>query len=181
MEIGSLRGESLFNASTTARHCTSLSLSKQDLLNFGLSSQAASMHRLFTKNIPNIDHIEANSLTYDFRKITKRFDVIFIDGDHSYRGVVSDTKNAFQLLRDQKESTIIWHDAGNGYEDLRYEVISGIMDAMPPEFHSHLYRVSNSLCAIYTTRDLSSRHLTSPQIPNKVFTINLGYELFPTK
>jgi hypothetical protein len=36
-----------------------------------------------------------------------RFDLVFIDGDHSYPYVVSDTRNAFKVLRDDNPM-IVW-------------------------------------------------------------------------
>jgi hypothetical protein len=66
-------------------------------------------HRFFSEGIPNIRYIEHNSRTYDFSKLGERFDLIFVDGDHTCEGVRSDTANVFNLLRDEN-SVIVWHD-----------------------------------------------------------------------
>lgn len=172
LEIGSWRGESLVNVAKVAKKCTSISLSKQEILSMGMSKKVADLQRMFSRDISNINHIEANSINYDFNQLNEKFDVIFIDGDHSYRGVKSDTENAFKLLRD-KRSVIIWHDCGDGYEGFNYEVISAILDGTPHDKRSKIYRVSNSLCGIYTNQNVTPEFLESPQVPNKTFSIDL--------
>jgi hypothetical protein len=172
LEIGSWRGESLFNVAKIAKSCTSLSLAKEDMLAMGMNKKAADLQQFFSKDLPNVRHIEANSLTYDFSKIEDKFDVIFVDGDHTYDGVKSDTQNAFKLLRDE-HSVIVFHDCGGGYEGFRYEVITAILDGLPPNERSKFYRVTNSICGIYTNQDIAPLNLNSPQTPNKTFSIDL--------
>lgn len=172
LEIGSWRGESLINVSQVAKKCTSISLSKEEIIRKGMSKRTAELQGLFTNAIANINHIEHDSFTFDFKSLNEKFDVIFIDGDHSYDGVKSDTLNAFKLLKDDR-SVIIWHDCGGGYEGFRYEVISAILDGCHSEKRKNIYRISNSICGIYTQQKVNSEHLTSPQIPNKTFTVNI--------
>lgn len=172
LEIGSWRGESLYNVAKIAKNCTSLSLSKDDMLSMGLNNKAADLQRFFSRDLPNVKHIEANSLTYDFNQINDKFDVIFVDGDHTYDGVKSDTQNAFKLLKDE-HSVIIFHDCGGGYEGFRYEVITAILDGLPADKRDRFYRVTNSICGIYSNQELTPLDLKSPQTPNKTFTIDL--------
>ncbi len=180
MEIGSWRGESLLNVAQVAEKCVSISLSKADILAIGMSQEIADSQRLFTKGLDNVMHIEANSLTYDFRQIPDKFDVVFIDGDHTYEGVKSDTENAFRLLRNE-QSVIVWHDCGTSFENNRYEVLAAILDGCPPEKRKHLYRVTNTLCGIYTTRPFESRQLSFPQFPTKIFTVQVQSSPYPSK
>ncbi|MGN8224497.1 class I SAM-dependent methyltransferase [Gracilimonas sp. BCB1] len=179
LEIGSWRGESLVNVAKVASKCTSVSLSKDDMLSMGMNKKAADLQRLFSSETPNVTHIEANSLEYDFDQLNQKFDVIFVDGDHTYKGVKSDTMNAFKLLRNE-DSVIVWHDCGGGFEGYRYEVISAIMDGTPPEKRNKIYRVSNTLCGIYTNQDLTSEFTDSPQTPNKVFSIDIKMNSYST-
>ncbi|MFT6866553.1 MAG: hypothetical protein ACJA08_001384 [Cyclobacteriaceae bacterium] len=172
LEIGSWRGESLMNVSKVAKTCTSISLSKADMEAFGMSKSATEVQRLFSKHRENINHIEANSLTYDFNQLDEKFDVIFIDGDHTYEGVKSDTENAFKLLRDE-HSVIVWHDCGGGYEGYRYEVISAIIDGAPAAMQPKIFRVTNTLCGIFTNKQIVGEILKSPQTPTKVFSIHI--------
>ena len=177
LEIGSWRGKSLINTAQVAKKCTSISLSREEMLQMGLSEREADLQRIFTQGIENIVHIEANSHTFDFDQLNEKFDVIFIDGDHSYQGVKSDTINAFKLLRDEN-SVIVWHDCGFGLEDFRFESISAIMDSCPDEARAKIYRVSNTMCGIYTNQPLSQIGNQRPLIPNKVFTVNIESQPF---
>ena len=43
-------------------------------------------------------------------------DAIFIDGDHSYNGVMRDSDSAGQLIR--SPGIIVWHDYGNPYVEV---------------------------------------------------------------
>lgn len=172
LEIGSWRGESLFNVSKIAKKCTSVSLSKEEMIKVGLSEKSTDLRCLFSKNVPNIKHIEANSQTFDFNKLNEKFDVIFIDGDHTYAGVKSDTMKAFPLLRDEN-SVIIWHDCGGGYEGNRYEVVSAIMDGAPEDKRKNIYRVTNTICGIYTSKKIDANLLESPQVPKRTFTMGI--------
>jgi hypothetical protein len=178
LEIGSWRGESLYNVAQVASKCISLSLSKEEIIAMGLSKEFAENQRLFTAGLKNVIHLEANSLKYDFSQIKDRFDVIFIDGDHSYEGVKSDTQNAFTLLRNEN-SVIVWHDCGNGFEDYRFEVLAGIFDGCPPEFHRSIYRVSNTLCGIYTRAQVKPQHRSFPQKPTKTFSLRVTSKAYP--
>jgi len=171
-EIGSLRGESLFNVSEVAKHCTSLTLSHQQMKDFNFKPSLLKSANFFNPEIKNLTLIEANSLTYDFSKLGK-FDLIFIDGDHTYNGVKSDTKNVFDnLLKD--DSIIVWHDYTYYPETVRHEVLAGILDGIPASHHKNLYHVSNTMCAIYTTnQNFKSEMLNFPTVPNKVFKVRV--------
>lgn len=46
-----------------------------------------------------------------FASIDKKFDAIFIDGDHSYEQVKRDSENAFKCIK--PNGIIIWHDVYN--------------------------------------------------------------------
>lgn len=57
-----------------------------------------------------IVQIHSNSKHFDFSKLPN-MDLIFIDGGHSYEEVLSDTKNAINILK--KNGIIIWDDIDN--------------------------------------------------------------------
>ena len=109
----------------------------------------ASVSRMFSKSLPNVKHLYGDSHQPDFGQISERFDVIFVDGCHEYSSVVSDTKNAVKLLRND-ESIIVFHDAKNAYNEIEPEVLVGIHDGLPPDWRNHLYTVANTLCAVVT-------------------------------
>ena len=55
-----------------------------------------------------IDVIFQNSLDFDETQYNNFFDLIFIDGGHTYSVVKSDTEKAFKMVN--KSGIILWHD-----------------------------------------------------------------------
>lgn len=55
-----------------------------------------------------ITQLYGNSLTFDFSRYAGQMDLIFVDGDHSYEGVKSDTENALKMLA--PGGVIVWDD-----------------------------------------------------------------------
>lgn len=176
LEIGSWRGESLSNVAQVASKVTSISLSAAEMKQMGWGKEAE-FQRLFSHDLKNVDHIETNSLTFDFDNWGKKFDVIFVDGDHSYEAVKSDTANVFKLLKNEK-SIILWHDTTRGYETPRWEVVAGILDGAPKETHSRIYHLSNCLISVYIPWDIETNFPPSPQVPNKTFSVNISTKEF---
>ncbi|MBK7866189.1 MAG: class I SAM-dependent methyltransferase [Ignavibacteriales bacterium] len=175
MEIGSWRGESISNVAVYAKSCLSFTLSKEDIISYGWGERVAEMEGFFTQNIPNLTVIHADSAKFDFSTLNKKFDLIFIDGDHSYTGALIDTQNAFKLLKDQN-STIVWHDYAFDTEAVRHSVMAAILDGTPKEFQKNLYHVSNTMCAMYSPKHFNSYNLESPAKPDKTFTVNIKAE-----
>ena len=172
LEIGSWRGESLMNIVEHTNSCISLSLSNDEMRRYGFSDGQIKLNGYFSKGHSGIKHIGHDSQTFDFSSLNKKFDLIFVDGDHHYNSLVNDTRNVFQLLKNE-DSIIIWHDYGNSYETVRWEVLHAILDGMSNSKWKNLYRVSNTFCAIYTTQKVDSIRMEFPSVPNKLFTINI--------
>lgn len=173
LEIGSWRGESISNIYEVTKDCTAVTLSEEEMLQIGKNIDYAKVHGIFTRNLKDLKIIEQNSKTFDFGSLNRKFDLIFIDGDHSYEGVLNDTRKTLSLRRDSK-SVIVWHDYGMSTEMVRYSVLAGILDGIAPELHSNLYHVSNTLCAVYIENANFNTYLTNfPSTPNKVFTIEM--------
>jgi predicted O-methyltransferase YrrM len=55
-----------------------------------------------------ITMIVGDSHTFDFARWSKSVDFIFIDGDHSFDGVMCDSQAAFSMIR--HGGVIVWHD-----------------------------------------------------------------------
>lgn len=55
-----------------------------------------------------ITQVIGDSHTLDFSRWKNSVDFIFIDGDHSYNGVLKDSELAFSLIR--RGGVILWHD-----------------------------------------------------------------------
>jgi hypothetical protein len=176
LEIGAWRGESLLQVAEYAAECVSVSL-PDERVNELHGESYMRQNKLFLKSRQfakdNILMIDADSLAYDFAKLNRKFDLIFIDGDHSCAGVKSDTANAFSLLKNDG-SVIVWHDYSHwpdGKENS--EVIAGILAGTPEPYKKYLYHVSNTLCAIFLKQDLPSCREQCPAFPNKVFEVQL--------
>lgn len=173
LEIGTWRGESVANVASIADECYTVSFSEEEMRKENFPNRSILVHSYFSKDLNNVTHIGHDSRTFDFTTINKKFDLLFLDGDHSYESVKIDTRNAFQLLRDSR-SMIVWHDYGVSPETVRWSVLAGIMDGCPKEKLKNLYHVSNTMCAIYTNERFETTITEYPQIPNKKFTVRLS-------
>jgi predicted O-methyltransferase YrrM len=174
-EIGTWRGESVANVASVAKECYTLNLSDEELRELGLNEKYISLQKHLSRDLKNVNHIAANSMQYDFKALNKKFDLIFIDGDHRYQAVKTDSQNCFSYLRHDK-SVIVWHDYKYAPDEVRWEVLLGILDGVPKEFHKHLYGVSNTLCAIYYPFPLEAKTVSYPLKPDKQFSLKIKIE-----
>jgi hypothetical protein len=142
---------------------------------FGATDNEVETSGFFTKGLPNVTHIGHNSQTFDFSPYEGRIDLVFVDGDHSYEGVRSDTRSAYRLLRND-ESVIVWHDYGLTPETVNWRVLAGILDGAPDGAAKDLYHVSNTLCAIYSRKSLPSRREEFAQLPTRRFSVGIRGE-----
>ena len=180
LEIGSWRGESLVNVSNVTKDCTSVTLSANEMRQLSIGEDFIKIHGVFYDHIDSIKRIGANSQTYDFEQLKKKFDLIFVDGDHSYKGVLNDTEKVFPL-RKNDNSVIVWHDYGFDTEKTRYSTLKAILDGIPKEKHRNLYHVSNTMCAVYIENlDLPTQFTSFPSFPNKKFSIKIKGERITT-
>lgn len=150
-EIGIWRGESILNVSKFAQKCLGMDLPDSYFIDDKerLKIIEQRNERLEQKN--SIKRLEADSTKFDFSCINEKFDLIFIDGNHSYESVKSDTNNAFNYLV-KAGGYIVWHDYGYNPEETRYEVLKGILDGLPAKEHQFVHHVSHTKCAIWTRK-----------------------------
>lgn len=174
-EIGTWRGESVANVSQVARECYTMDLPDEEKRRIGMSEAYIQQHALYSKELPNVIHLKANSLTFDFLSLNKKFDLVFIDGDHHYESVLNDTLKVISGLIHEK-SIIVWHDYAYNPENIRYEVFAAILDGCGPQFYSNLYHIANTMCAIYYPA-----HITRSKNTQGVFEISLRYRESGTK
>ncbi len=178
LEIGSWRGESLVNVADVTEDCTSITLSGDEMKQLNFGEEFIKVHGVYSNHITSINRIEANSHSFDFNQLDKKFDLIFIDGDHSYEGVLNDTKKVFQL-RKNNNSVIVWHDYGFHTENTRYTTLKAILDGVPKDKHKNLFHVSNTMCAVYMERiDLPIKFTNFPSYPDKRFSLKIKGEVF---
>jgi hypothetical protein len=172
-EIGSWRGESVANVASVAHECISLSLSDAEMRQAGWDDRYVATARFFSRHLKNVVHIGHDSKTFDYTPYLGTCDLVFIDGDHTYDGVRSDTEHAFGLLRDET-SVIVWHDyMRTSEDDVLWGVVAGVLDGAPERARRHLYHVSNTLCAVYVQRDFRTAPAVVPAMPNKEFEVRI--------
>lgn len=178
LEIGSFRGESISNISDVTNDSTSITLSSEELAAMNAPKGFTDMLGIFLKDIHTINRIEHNSHTFDFGSLNKEFDLIFIDGDHSVKGVINDTQKAFPLRKNSK-SVVVWHDYGYNTEDVRYSTLFGILNGLPKEHHKNLFHISNTMCAVYIEdANFPTTFTNFPTFPNKVFSLKVSAKKF---
>ncbi len=171
-EIGTFRGESVVNVAQKAKECYTLNLSKQQIIDLNLPDHFADVIGFFSKDKSNIIHLEGDSLTFDYAGLNKKFDLIFIDGNHTFDYVKSDTINVFKHLM-HENTIVVWHDYAYTPEKTRPEILAAILEGVPKNEHQHLYHVSNTLCAIYTKKPFKTYKFEAVSVPKKVFEIDV--------
>jgi len=169
-EIGTFRGESVVNVAQYAKECYTLNLSKQEIIDLKLPDHFADVIGFFSKDKPNIIHLEGDSLTFDYKGLNQKFDLIFIDGNHTFEYVKSDTINVFNHLM-HENTVVVWHDYAYTPEKTRPEILAAILEGVPKNEHKNLYHVSNTLCAIYTKKSFKTYPFEAVSVPKKVFNI----------
>ena len=171
-EIGTWRGESVCNAASASRECFTLNLSEEEMIGKNWDKEYIKLHGHFSVSNSKINHLYGNSKTFDFSNYKSKMDVIFVDGDHRLPAIIHDSKIAIELMK-SNQSIIIWHDYKNSPEQVRWEVLRGILKGVPEQFHSNLFGVENTLCAVYYPYPVESKNLSYPSKPVHHFKINL--------
>ncbi|HUL74544.1 MAG TPA: class I SAM-dependent methyltransferase [Vicinamibacterales bacterium] len=173
-EFGAWRGESAANVAAIAAECISLSWSDAEIRQAGWDERYVAIARYFSRSLKNVVHLGHDSRTFDFAPYFGTCDLVFIDGDHSYDGVRSDTAHAFRLLRDDR-SVIVWHDYMRTPEsEVQWGVVAGLLDGAPPEARRHVYHVSNTLCAVYVQGEFRAAPAAAPAVPDKAFEVRIA-------
>ena len=171
-EIGTWRGESVANVSSRCASCYTLSLTDGEMRSMGMHEKTISSHRLFSKGIKNVTHLEGNSRIFNFAALDQKFDLIFIDGDHHYDTIVSDTRNIFRHLVHER-SIVVWHDYGFQPDKVRFEVMAAILDGVGPDLADKIYHVAHTKCAICSGKVINSKPAGFPSGPVDYYTFEL--------
>jgi len=171
-EIGTWRGESAANVAAVAAEAFTLNLSAAELRALGLSERYIELHGFFSRPLPNVTHLHGNSATYDFAALPQPFDVIFIDGDHRYEAVRTDTRRVFEHLVGP-DTVVVWHDASRQPGEPRWEVLAGILDGLPAAATGQLVQVENTLCALYSPHSLPTQEPDQLADPETWFEVTV--------
>jgi len=96
------------------------------------------------KNHPQeykVRELFGDSSKFDFSPYYGKMDMIFIDGNHSYPFVKSDTEQAFKMLSDN--GVIVWHD----YDYIIHRDVFKYLNKLSSEHK--IYSIPNTRFAIY--------------------------------
>lgn len=127
---------------------------------------------------PNIHSFYDNSQTFDYSVIKDNIDLFFIDADHSYEGVLADTRNIFDFKGEN--AFVVWHDFKDNH-DFNANVVMAVHDALGEEFEN-VYVTNNNMCGIYIPKQYQDRFPLKPQQYSKggelyVYDTNLSVGL----
>lgn len=172
-EIGTWRGESVATVSPRAHRCYTLCLSDEEMQLRGMHPRTIDSHRLFSKDLENVTQLIGDSRYFDFGKLNKKFDLIFLDGDHHYDFVKSDTENVFRHLVHEK-SMVVWHDYGYHPDRVRFEVMAAILDGVGAERAGRIYHVAHTKSAIFTGEKMLSKPAEFPVLPGQYFSTTIS-------
>ena len=78
-------------------------------------------------------------MNLDEKKYSNKFDLIFIDGGHTYSIVKNDSEKAFKMINSQ--GIILWHDYVPGKESAK-DVVKYIHEISKKEKINHLKHTS---------------------------------------
>jgi hypothetical protein len=173
LEIGTWRGESVSNMATVAKKCVTVDLPVEDKRKYRIPEKFIEQAAFFSRKLENVVHVNHNSHTFDYGSLGEKFDLIFVDADHSYEAVKKDTQIAFSQLRNE-ESIIVWHDYGFTPDSIQWNVLAGILDGCPPDKIPKLFHVASTLCAIYFPRGMTNRPAEYPPAIDNVFKMTLS-------
>jgi hypothetical protein len=141
----------------------------------GMPARYAELHGFFSKDLPNVQHLYGNSATFDMASLGQPFDLIFIDGDHHYEAVRTDTRRVFEHLIHPR-TIVVWHDAARQPGQPRWEVLAGILAGLPTEAGGQLVHVSNTLCAVYLPTPLPAFPPNPLADPVPTFSVHIQPE-----
>jgi predicted O-methyltransferase YrrM len=172
-EIGTWRGESVATVAARAKSCFTLCLTDQEMKRLGMHERTIASHRLFSRDLANVVQLRGDSRSFDYEALDQKFDLVFIDGDHHHDFIKSDTKNVFRHLV-HEQSVVVWHDYGFFPDQVRFEVMAAILDAVGPERRDKVYHVAHTKSAIFTGKNYPSRPADFPVMPQEYYEVQLS-------
>jgi predicted O-methyltransferase YrrM len=171
-EIGTWRGESVVNVAAEGAECHTLNLSDAEMEKLGLDAAYRKQVGILLKGHPGIHLHRGHSAHFDYAALGKKFNLIFIDGDHHYQAVKADTRNVFEHLLHPK-GILCWHDYAWHPEAVRHEIMAGILDGLPASVHSRLYHISHSKMAILLPEQTNAVPFVAPASPDLSFQVEI--------
>jgi len=171
-EIGTWRGESVAIMAARCASCHTLCLTDAQMRKMGMHERTIQSHGMFSRGLENVTQLRGDSASFDFGGLKQRFDLVFIDGDHHYDRVLSDTRNVFEHLAHER-TVVVWHDYGFHPDKVRFEVMAAILDGAGPERAGTIYHVAHTKCAVYTGLEFPSRPAEFPLLPSETYRVEI--------
>lgn len=171
-EIGTWRGESVTTLARRVKSCHTLCLTDDRMRALGMHEKTIGAHRMFSRDLENVVQLRGDSRSFDYASLGMKFDLIFIDGDHHYDFILSDTRNVFRHLI-HENSVVVWHDYGHHPDLVRFEVMAAILDGVGAGRSGMIYHVAHTKCAVFTGKSLPSRPAEFPFIPGEYYDLRL--------
>ena len=119
----------------------------------GLRNRYMYMMGYYSRAQDNVVMLTGDSRYYDFASLRRKFDIIFINSGHGYDRVLDNTRKTFEYLT-HDDSVVVWHDYSYFPEEIRYEVLAGILDGTDTAHREQLFFVSKTKCAIFLKENL---------------------------
>jgi predicted O-methyltransferase YrrM len=173
LEIGTFRGESALAVADVCSRVVTLSLADETMLERQHDRSFVAAHRVFSSGHPRIEHLFGDSRVIDVSAYEAWADLLFVDGDHSYDGVANDTSR-FWSVRRSDDSPVVWHDAFFSPLTPRWEVLAGILSALPAAYRSNLVHVSNTLCLAWLPDAAQLPTVERTYVPRIAFSVELN-------
>jgi|SRR5579871_1757589 len=130
-------------AASADQHSADIALTKKHLA----SSEALDF--LKTPLSSKVKILTGDSTKFDFSPWTAAVDMVFIDGGHDFSTVKSDTEHAFQLVRTDRPSCVLWHD----YRNPEYSGLTYYLEELSVE--REIFHIEDTmLCAWFNDPDL---------------------------
>ena len=157
-EFGTYKGlttrfllENLPNKNITNERIFTLDLSSREGISFqgadeGIAVEALHCERkyLSSKNHHLVKQIFQDCLTLDETQFLKKFQFIFIDGNHKVNYVKSDTEKSFAMLADSP-SCIAWHD----YTNPQFPELTAYIEELATT--KKIYHIEETMIAFHLT------------------------------
>ena len=152
-EICKRRSESIGTMAKVARECYSLNRPAGEIRKKGIRTSYMYMMGNYSRAQNNVVMLSGDSRYYDFTSLGRRFDIIFINSGRGYDRILNDTRKTFEYLT-HDDSVVVWHDYSYFPEEIRYEVLAGILDGTDTAHREQLFFVSKTKCAIFLKENL---------------------------
>lgn len=146
-EIGTYIGDSIAAVSDLAKTCYSVSVPEDHPAHMKNWCKTRHMNDYSGKLVKgdNVVPLMYDSKFFPWDEFKDKVDLYFIDGDHSFQGVLVDSLNIAERM-DWENDIIVWHDCRSVF--ILEEVVEAIRMALGEHF-DNFYIFDNCMCGIY--------------------------------